>query len=344
MKIKINNKIEFNKKKAPLLIAEVSGNHSGSKKKFLKLINSAFLNGADLVKIQTYEPIDITLNKKNDKFKIKNGIWKNRYLWDLYKEACTPFNWHEDAFKMAKKHNKILFSSPFSIRAVDLLESFNVKIYKISSFELTDYKLIDYIASKKKPIIISTGMANYKEIKNAIRIIEKYHKQIIILHCVSNYPTKLEDTSLASIKFLKKKFNKYLIGLSDHTKDIISCIATIPLGIVAIEKHFKIDDNKTTDSEFSINSEQLNKLKISIKALDKSLNKRKITFNKQSTILRRSIFATKNLFLGDKLNYNNMHSLRPKIGIPAENYFKLIGKKINKNIKKDHPIYLKDLD
>ena len=200
------------------------------------------------------------------------------------------------------------------------------------------------LRQKKKPIIISTGMANYKEIKNAIRIIEKYHKQIIILHCVSNYPTKLEDTSLASIKFLKKKFNKYLIGLSDHTKDIISCIAAIPLGIVAIEKHFKIDDNKTTDSEFSINSEQLNKLKISIKALDKSLNKRKITFNKQSTILRRSIFATKNLFLGDKLNYNNMHSLRPKIGIPAENYFKLIGKKINKNIKKDHPIYLKDLD
>ena len=176
---------------------------------------------------------------KNKKFKIKKGIWKDKYLWDLYKQACTPFNWHADAFKIAKKFNKIIFSSPFSLRAVDFLEKFNVPIYKIASFEITDYKLINYVASKNKPIIISTGMASLKEVKNAIRIINKYHNKIIILHCVSGYPTKLKDTNLARIKLLKKKFKKYMIGISDHTDNLTSTIASIPLGIVAIEKHYK---------------------------------------------------------------------------------------------------------
>ena len=198
--IKINKDVTFSYTEKPKIIAEISGNHSGSKKKFLKLIKSAFLNGADLVKIQTYEPDDITLNNKNNNFKIKRGIWKNKYLWDLYKKACTPFKWHADAFKIAKKFNKILFSSPFSIRAVNFLESFNVPLYKISSFEITDYKLIKYIASKKKPIIISTGMASLREIKQAIKIINQFHNKIIILHCVSGYPTKLKDTNLNKIK------------------------------------------------------------------------------------------------------------------------------------------------
>jgi Sialic acid synthase len=164
------------------------------------------------LKIQTYEPKDITFYKKNRNFKIKKGIWKNKYLWDLYKRACTPFKWHYEAFKIAKKFKKILFSSPFSIRAVDFLESFNVPIYKIASFEITDHKLIDYIASKKKPIIISTGMASIKEISQALKIIKKYHNKIIIMHCVSNYPTKLEDTELSNIISLKKIFKKNLIG------------------------------------------------------------------------------------------------------------------------------------
>ena len=259
--IRLNNKISFGLKRSPLIIAEISGNHRGDKKRFLKLIDSAFNNGADLVKIQTYEPKDITLNSKSDHFKIKNGIWKNSYFWDLYKKACTPFSWHKDAFQVAKKHKKVLFSSPFSLRAVDLLEKFNVPLYKIASFEITDYNLIKYIASKNKPIIISTGMASINEIRDAIKLIEKYHQKIIILHCVSNYPTELKDTNLIKINLLKKEFRKYLVGLSDHTDNIVSSLASIPLGVVAIEKHYNLDNKKTPDHKFSIGPKMMKDLK-----------------------------------------------------------------------------------
>ena len=144
---KIGKNLNFNSNLRPKIIAEISGNHTGNKKRFLSLIKSAYLNGADLVKIQTYEPIDITLNKKNNKFKITAGPWKNMYLWDLYKKACTPFDWHSEAFKIAKRFNKKMFSSPFSLRAVDHLEKFKCPLYKIASFEITVFKLIDYIAS-----------------------------------------------------------------------------------------------------------------------------------------------------------------------------------------------------
>ena len=338
--IKINKNIIFSYTKKPKIIAEISGNHNGSKKKFLKLIKSAFLNGADLVKIQTYEPDDITLKNKNNNFKIKNGIWKNKYLWDLYKKACTPFRWHADAFKIAKKFNKILFSSPFSIRAVDFLESFNVPLYKIASFEITDYKLIKYIASKKKPIIISTGMASLREIKEAIKIINQFHNKIIILHCVSGYPTKLEDTNLNKIKILKKNFKKHLIGISDHTSGLISSIASIPLGVVAIEKHYKLNDKiNTTDSKFSITPKDLLEMKNINENLNSSLDKKqKTNVENNSKKLRRSIFAIKDIKKGEKFNYLNIDTLRPKIGLSASKYFFLIGKKSKMNIKIGMPI------
>ena len=342
--IKINNKLVFSYNKPPIIIAEISGNHAGSKKRFLKLIQSACLNGADLIKIQTYEPDDITLNLKKNNFKIKNGIWKNKFLWDLYKDACTPYKWHKDAFRIAKKYKKILFSSPFSKRGVDYLEKLGVKIYKIASFEITDLNLVDYIGSKKKPIIISTGMSNFKEIKNAIKIIKKYHNKIIILHCVSNYPTKLEDTNLKRIKFLKKEFKEYLIGISDHTKNIYSSIASIPLDVVAIEKHYNIDDKKTPDSEFSIKPQLLKELKNASEKIFESLKK-----NKNSKILkknihyRRSIFAKKNIKKNHKLTRDDIITYRPSIGIGSENFFRILGKKINKNIGKNRPIFFKDL-
>ena len=341
--IKVNKEIIFSYNKRPIIIAEISGNHSGSKSKFLKLITSACLNGADLIKIQTYEAKDITLNKKNNKFKINKVIWKNKYLWDLYKKACTPFEWHYEAFKIAKKFKKILFSSPFSIRGVDFLESFNVLIYKIASFEITDHKLIDYIASKKKPIIISTGMASIEEINRAIKIINKYHNKIIIMHCVSNYPTKLEDTELLKINRLKKKFKKNLIGLSDHTNDIYSSIASIPLGVVAIEKHFKIDKIKTLDSNFSILPEQLKALKENSTMIHKSLRIQKKRNKYININLRRSIFAIQNINKNEKLTKKNIDTFRPNIGIPSENYFNVIGKKTKNRIKKFDAIYFKDL-
>lgn len=342
--IKLNKKINISYNSEPKIIAEISGNHGGSKKKFLKLIKSACLNGADLIKIQTYEPEDITLNKNYGKFIIRNGIWKNQNLWNLYQKACTPFSWHKEAFQIAKKYKKIIFSSPFSIRAVDLLESLDCKIYKIASFEITDAKLIHYIASKKKPVIISTGMASLKEINNAIDIIEKYHCKIIILHCVSSYPTKLENINLQRIKILKKKFPKYLIGLSDHTDDIYSSIAATQLDIAVIEKHFKLSNfDKTADSSFSLTPKKLMALKeitfkISKSKKMKSKNVESISFN-----LRRSIFAKNNIKKNQKLTKDNIETLRPSIGISASKYFDIIGRKIRKNMKKGDPIFYKDL-
>ncbi|MDA9233757.1 pseudaminic acid synthase [Candidatus Pelagibacter sp.] len=338
--IKINKGITFSYKKKPIIIAEISGNHNGNKKKFLSLVKSAFANGADLVKIQTYEPKDITLNIKNKKFKIKEGIWKNQYLWDLYKKASTPFNWHAEAFKIAKKYDKILFSSPFSIRAVNFLENFNVPLYKISSFEITDHKLIKYISSKNKPIILSTGMASLKEIQDAIKIINGFHNKVIILHCVSGYPTKLKDTNIGRINLLKKKFKKNLIGISDHTNSLISTIASIPLGIVAIEKHYKLDDKiSTADSEFSIVPRDLKQIRKIVDDLDVSLNhKKKESVEATSKKLRRSIFAIKNIKKGEIFNHNNIDTLRPSIGLSASKYFFVIGKKAKINIKTGMPI------
>ncbi len=343
MKITKNNLI-FSYKKPPLIVAEISGNHNGSKSRFLRLIEKACKSGADLIKIQTYEPDDITLNSKDNHFKIKDGVWKGKNLFSLYKKACTPYQWHYSAFKIAKKYKKIIFSSPFSVKAVDFLEKLNVPIYKIASFEITDYYLINYIASKKKPIIISTGMATLNEIQNAIKIIEKHHKKIIILHCVSDYPTKVEDTSLYKINVLKKKFKNYKIGLSDHTNNIFSSIASIPLGVCLIEKHFNIDKIKTPDSSFSIKPEELSFLKDISKKIFLSLNEKQQTKNNLKNLkFRRSIFAKTNIYKDERISHKNTVALRPLIGLKAEKIFKVIGKKVKKNITKDSPIFLDDL-
>ena len=205
----------------PLIIAEISANHCGSKKKFLNLIKSAAKNGADLIKIQTYEAKDIT---------IKNAKVGKLNLWDLYSRAKTPLSWHDEAFKLAKRLKITLFSTPFSLRAVQFLEKFNVELYKISSFEITDLLLIDTIAKTKKPVILSTGMASIKEINEAIKCIKKYHSKITLLHCVSGYPTSIENINLSRLIFMKKKFKDFNIGLSDHTNNINSSIASCCLG------------------------------------------------------------------------------------------------------------------
>jgi len=340
--IKLNNKLLINKNKRPLIIAEISGNHAGNKKRFLDLIKSAFVNGADLVKIQTYEPIDITLKKKDKKFKILSGTWKDMYLWDLYQKACTPFKWHKEAFKIAKKFNKKIFSSPFSIRAVNHLEELKCPIYKIASFEITDLKLIDYIASKKKKIILSTGMSTISEIKNAIKVINKFHNNIAILHCVSNYPTEIKDSNLKKILYLKKIFPKYEIGLSDHTNGISTSIIASYLDISYIEKHFNLDDKKTADSSFSIKPNQLKELSETLRYLfDKS--KKTNLLQRKNLFLRRSIFSKKNIKINEKISINNIDTFRPSIGICASKYFKILNKKATRNIKKNEPIFYSDI-
>lgn len=347
MKIKINNKLNISINSRPLVVAEISGNHNGNKKNFLNHIRFAAKNGADMIKIQTYEPQDITVKNLAKRHVLRNGIWKNKSLWNIYKKAHTPFEWHKDAFNLAKKLKILLFSSPFSIRAVDLLEKFDVPIYKIASFEITDYQLIDYIAKKNKPIIISTGMATINEIKNAIKIIKKYHNKIIILYCVSGYPTAAKDSNLNGIKYFQKIFKKYNIGLSDHTDDILTSLTAAAMNVCLIEKHFIISKKiKTVDSKFSIDAKQLEKLSRSIKNIFLSLGSpKKVLKNieKSNLILRRSIFASKNIFKGDKLTVKNITTFRPKIGINSNQFFKILGKKTNKYISKFSPVFYNDL-
>ena len=342
MIIKIKNiKIGYNY--PPVIIAEISGNHNGSKKKFLQLIKSACLNDADLIKIQTYEPKDITLKGKTKQFCIKDGIWKNKYLCDLYKKACTPFDWHQDAFKLAKKLGIILFSSPFSVRAVNFLEKFNTPLYKLASVEITDVNLIRKIAKTKKPIIISTGCASLSDIENCLKIIKKVHNKIILLHCVSKYPTLESEANIGKIKLLKKKFKNTLIGLSDHTNSIHSSLAATAIGIVLIEKHFIINKKiKSEDQKFSIDKDQLRELKDSTTRIHKILSS-KVSNEISSKVFRRSIFASKNIKKNEKITKNNIVALRPKVGICASQYFKILNKKSKKNIKRFSPIKKEDI-
>lgn len=348
MKIKINNKLTFSNHNYPLIVAEISANHCGNKNKFLNLIKLAHKNGADLIKIQTYEANDIVLNLKTNVYKINKGIWKNKSMWDLYNEAQTPYKWHKSAFKLANKIGATLFSTPFSIKAVKFLEKQKVRLYKIASLENTDFKLIDTIARTNKPIIISTGASTIKEIKHALKIINNYHNKVIILHCVSEYPTLPKHANLARINLLKNEFKKNLIGLSDHTDSIDTSLASIPFGVVTIEKHFKdTKKNKSVDSKFSITPRELKLLK------EKSLifynstkiqNKGKIQKDISSNKNKRSLYALKDIKKNERINDKNIISLRPKIGIGSEFYFKILGKKVIRNISKNNPIFLKDLD
>ena len=343
MKIKIKNRLEIGDQKRPLIIAEISANHNGKKNLFLKHILSAHNNGADLVKIQSYEPQDITLNTINNRFRIKDGIWKNKIYWKLYEKSCTPFNWHYDAFKLAKKFKINLFSSPFSERAVDLLEKLNVPLYKLSSFEITDFKLVYAIAKTKKPVIISTGMANLKEIKNCVKLINRYHNKIIILHCVSGYPTPLNEVNLNRITLIKKEFKNNMVGISDHTVGIKTSILSTFYNVAVIEKHFIIDKRiKSSDQKFSINPHELRKLKNELdknQVLKGSNNFDLKKSEKSMKKLRRSIFAIKNIKKGEKFSKLNISTFRPKIGICASKYFTIIGKKSKNNIKKFSPVF-----
>lgn len=345
MKLKVSKNLFISDKAKPIIIAEVSANHCGKKNIFLKHIVEAKKAGADMVKIQTYEADDLTLRSNRKEFRIKSGIWKNRNLWDLYKKAQTPYDWHYDAFKIAKKIKIPIFSTPFSIKALKFLDKFKPTIYKVASFEITDLNLIREIAKKRKPVILSTGMAKISEISNAVKEIEKIHKKIIILHCVSGYPTPESEANINKINLLKVKFPNKILGISDHTDDINSSLTAVAMGAKVIEKHFKISNKiKSPDSKFSINPVQLKELKIRSESIFVSIGKQTTKIKdseKHSYIFRRSIFARRNLKQNIKITNLDIITKRPLIGISADQYYKILGKKTKIDINKDAPIFKK---
>jgi pseudaminic acid synthase len=328
--------------KKPYLVAEISANHSGSFQKAKKLIMCAKKNGADAVKLQTYTPDTMTLKSSKKYFKIKSGLWKGYNLWDLYKKAQTPLHWHKKLFDYAKKIDITIFSTPFDESAVDFLEELKCPFYKVSSFEMTDLPLIKKIAKTKKPIIISTGMANLDEIAMTVKCAKKNgSKKIILLYCVSNYPSKNSDFNINNINILKKKFNCE-VGLSDHSKDNLIASLAISQGVKIIEKHIALENQKKgLDLEFSLKGKEIKTFKnnmIETYNLLKNKNFFRSKSENKSKIFRRSIFAIEDIMIGKKFLRTNIKRIRPGYGVEPRYYEKLIGKKSPKNFLKGEPI------
>ena len=340
--LKIGN-FRISNKSRCMIVAELSANHSGKINNVFKAIDIIKKIGVDAIKIQSYEPETITLNSKNKYFYINDkSIWKGKYLYELYKSTHTPFSWHKRIFEYAKKKKLLCFSSPFDKTAVDLLEKCNCPCYKIASPEITDLKLIDFVAKKNKPIIISTGIANEKDIKLAInQCLKNKNSKIALLNCISSYPADDNELNLSYINKLKKFVN--VVGYSDHSKDDLACLVSVVLGAKIVEKHFKIDDaTLTSDSSFSIATDKFKNLVLKIRRIEKMLgseniNKKKIIKNKLKTVTR-SLFFVRDLKKGDTINEKDIRSVRPGLGLSPQKYFKILGKKVKKNAKKNTPV------
>lgn len=336
--MKIDN-FEINSNSPAFIIAELSANHNGNLSTAIKTIKAAKKAGADAIKLQTYTADTLTINSKKDDFIIKsNSIWDGESFYDLYKKAFTPWEWHDELFKVAKDEGLICFSSPFDITAVDFLEKLNVPAYKIASFEITDIPLIQYVASKGKPIIISTGVANKNDIDLAVDTCRKAgNNQIALLKCTSSYPAPIDEANLIMIKELSEKYN-VISGLSDHTIGSTAPIVSIIFGGKIIEKHFIIDRSVGgPDASFSMNEFEFSEMVKSVRDAEKSIGN--ITYDLTEKQIKgrnfsRSLYVVKDLKKGDVLNKNNLRSIRPGFGLHPKYLNTLIGNKVNQDISK----------
>ncbi|MEJ8552894.1 pseudaminic acid synthase [Tepidibacter sp. Z1-5] len=324
------------------IIAEMSANHNKNFNTAVDIIKAAKDAGADCIKLQTYTPDTMTIDCDNEYFKIKDGIWENNTLYNLYKDAYTPWEWQEALKYECDKIGIDFLSTPFDKTAVDFLEEIGVNFYKIASFEVTDIPLIKYIASKKKPIIMSTGNASFLEIKEAVDVIKSINnEQICLLKCSSSYPAIEDDMNLQTIVHLKRKFNT-IVGLSDHTIGSVSAICAVALGARIIEKHFCISrDIQTPDSAFSMNYEEFKRMVKDIKAAKKSLGKVNYILSEReekNLQFRRSIFVVENIKKGEVLTQENIRIIRPSYGIQPKYYEMVIGKKAKIDLKKGTPL------
>jgi len=342
---KIIKKI-FDKKSPPILIAEISANHNGSIKKAKKLILTAKKNGADLVKLQTYEPRNMTINSSQKDFLVRDGLWKGYKLWDLYKKAQTPLLWQKELFSYANKIKIPCFSTPYDDEGVDLLKKLNSKLYKVSSFEMKDSSLIKKICSIGKPVIISTGLASLREISEVYKVAKKSGcKKLILLYCVSSYPAKNKDFNLYNIDILRKKF-KCEIGFSDHSTDNTVAMLAISRGVRVIEKHIALDGQiDGLDIEFSIKGKEIKKFKEDMIKAWTLLGKKKFfrTDNElKNKKFQRSIYVIKKIKKGEKFSPKNIKRIRPGYSLPANKWSFILGKKSKKNYSIGSRIKIQD--
>jgi len=333
---------------SPYVIAEMSANHNGVIERAFETIDMAKAMGADAVKIQSYTADTITIDCDNEDFQIKGGVWDGYTLYRLYKWAETPFEWHKPIFEHARKAGITIFSTPFDETAVDLLEDLNTPAYKIASFEAVDLPLIKYVAQTKKPMIISTGMANLEEISEAVEIArENGCDELMLLHCISSYPAPVEQSNLRTIPDLAEKFN-VIPGLSDHTMGTTVAVASVALGACVIEKHVTLSRNdKGPDSEFSLEPEELKALCEDTKTAWAAMGHEgyKLKAAEQASLkYRRSIYIVEDMKAGDVFSKENIRRIRPGFGLPPKYYDELLGKCINNDVKRGTPLTIDLVD
>lgn len=332
---------------SPYIIAEISANHNGNIETALEIMRAAKKAGADAVKIQTYRPDTITLKSDRPDFKITEGLWKGHTLYDLYEWAHTPWEWHARLFEYARELGITLFSSPFDATAVDLLEALGAPAYKIASFEAIDLPLIEYVASKGKPMIISTGMANDEEIQEAVDAARGAGcRELAILHCVSGYPAPAEDYNLRTIPDMAARFG-CVTGLSDHTLDNTTAVTSVALGASIIEKHVTLDrQGGGPDDSFSLEPEDLTALCRDTKTAWAALGK--VDYGQKSSELgnikfRRSLYFVKALKAGDIITEDSIRSVRPGFGMAPKYKKTIVGKIIQRDVDVNTPVLNDDL-
>jgi len=333
--------IEINKRKigpdyTPYIIAELSANHNGDIERALRTIKAAHESGADAIKIQTYTADTMTIDCDHEEFMIHGGLWDGYKLYDLYKQAETPFEWHKIIFDYAASLGITIFSTPFDESAVDLLDSLNAPAYKIASFEATDLGLIRYAASKDKPLIISTGMCSEAEIEETVAAArEGGAKDLILLHCISSYPAPMEQANLRHIPELAERFHS-IPGLSDHTLGTTVAVAAIAMGACIIEKHFTLSRNeKGPDSEFSIEPDELKRLcqdaHDAWAALGRAGFKRPEA-EKGNRNFRRSLYFVKDMKKGEIITNSHIRRIRPGFGLAPKYFDEILGKTVSRDI------------
>lgn len=321
------------------IIAELSANHNGSKDIALETIKAAKRAGADAIKLQTYTADTITLDSKNDDFRIKQGtIWDGKYLHDLYKSAYTPWEWHKDLFDAAKAEGLVCFSSPFDFTAVDFLETLDNPIYKIASFEITDIPLIKYAAKTMKPIIMSTGIAMEEDIRLAIEACKSVgNNDITILKCTSSYPAPIEEANLVMINDFKTRFG-VKVGLSDHTLSTMTPVVAVAMGAEVIEKHFILNKEiGGPDASFSLDEKEFTEMVSAVRMAQKAMGEVSYELTdkmKAGREFSRSLYIVADVKEGDIITCQNVRSIRPGFGMHPKYYEEILGKRFLNNFEK----------
>ncbi|MDB9907239.1 pseudaminic acid synthase [Gammaproteobacteria bacterium] len=323
---------------APFIIAEMSGNHNQSFERAIEIVEASAKSGAHALKLQTYTKDTMTIDHSKGEFIVDLDLWKGASLYDLYEKAYTPWEWHEEIFKYSRKLGMIPFSTPFDITAVEFLEKLNVDLYKIASFENTDIPLIQAVASTGKPMIISTGMMDLNEMDETVRAARSAGcKELILLKCTSAYPASPKNSNLLNIPHMKKMFNCE-VGLSDHTLGIGSAVASVALGATVIEKHITLSrEDGGVDSTFSMEPDDMKALVTESKRAWQSVGK--VQYGPSdgdidSRQYRRSLYIVKDMKKGETLTSKNLRAIRPGLGLPTKYLETLIGKKVNRSIKR----------